>query len=55
MYDTILHVAHYLIYFTIYVSDNCPLLVGQFFYVNLHSQKTNYDELHMIDPFLSEF
>lgn len=34
MYDTILTVAHHLIYFAIYVSENCPLLVEQFFYVN---------------------
>ena len=33
MYDTMLTVAHYLIYFTIYVSENCSGLPEQFFYV----------------------
>lgn len=35
MYDTMLTVAHYLIYFAIYVSKYCPVLVEQFFYVKI--------------------
>lgn len=45
MYDTILHVAHHLIYFTIYVREDCPLLVEQFFYVNFREYSLLKDKL----------
>ena len=45
MYDTILFVAHHLIYFTIYVSENCPVLVEQFFYVNFRECSLIKDKL----------
>lgn len=48
MYDTILNVAHYLIYFTIYVSENCPLLMGQFFNVKFGKYSLIKDKLERI-------
>lgn len=45
MYDTMLNVAHYLIYFTIYVSENCPVLVEQFFYVKYEEYSLIKDKL----------
>jgi len=45
MYDTILTVAHYLIYFTFYVSKGCPVLTGQFFYVKFGKYSLIKDKL----------
>lgn len=45
MYDTILLVAHYLIYFTFYVSSYCPGLVEQFFYVKFGKYSLIKDRL----------
>lgn len=45
MYDTMLDVAYHLIYFEIYVSNYCPLLLEQFFYVKFELDSLIKDKL----------
>ena len=53
MYDTMLNVAYHLIYFEIYVSNYCPLLLEQFLYVKFELDSLIKDKLlriYMIYP-----
>lgn len=45
MYDTMLNVSYHLIYFEIYVSNYCPLLLEQFFYVKFELDSLIKDKL----------